>query len=129
MLKLRKVLPSDRRAAWVAGFASQLIFAASHLPGHLLIRHLTGGALWTQLLLQGIAGALLLLIYLRTRNLWIAVGLHGLANAPTPLVPGTVSWEVPLLVLLIGWPWLARRREHHGLARVERVTEMAPFRS
>jgi uncharacterized protein len=119
VLRLRAVAVAPRVAALTAGFVSQTLFAASHLPGHLLIRQMSGAPLWTELALQGVAGVLLLLIYLRTRNLWISVGLHGLANAPTPLVTGTLSWELPLLVLLVGWPWLARRPEHRGLASVE----------
>jgi uncharacterized protein len=119
VLKLRRRMSSELRVAWLAGLVSQVVFAASHLPGHLIIRELPGGALWTQVVFQGIAGALLLLLYLRTRNLWIVVGLHGLANAPTPLVPGTISWEIPLLVLLVAWPWLARKSEHRGFARVD----------
>jgi membrane protease YdiL (CAAX protease family) len=119
VLKLRRAGRTGGWAAAAAGLVSQLFFAASHLPSHLIIRHWAGGVLWTQLLLQGIAGILLLLIYLRTRSLWIAVGLHGLADAPTALVPGTLSWEIPSLILLVGWPWLARRPEHRGLASVE----------
>lgn len=63
------MLPSDRRAAWFAGLTSQVIFRWINLPGHLLIRDLTGGALWTQLLLQGVAGALLLLVARRSPSL------------------------------------------------------------
>jgi uncharacterized protein len=122
VLRLRAVAVEPRMAALTAGVISQAVFAASHVPGHLLIRHMTGAQLWTELALQGVAGVLLLLLYLRTRNLWISVGLHGLANAPTPLVDGTVSWELPLLALLVSWPWLARRPEHRGLASVERRT-------
>jgi membrane protease YdiL (CAAX protease family) len=118
VLKLRKVTGANATPV-VAALLSQLVFAVSHLPGHVVIRHTTGGALLVQLALQMVAGILLLLVYLRTRNLWIAVGLHALADAPAPLVQGTLSWEVPLLVLLIAWPWLVRRSEQRGLAPIE----------
>ena len=114
-----KLHGSHRARFWIALLASQVLFAVAHIPGHLFIRHLSGPPLWTQVALQGVSGVLLLLVYLRTRNLWIAVGLHGLANAPTPLVSGTMSWEIPLLVLLVGWPWLTRKPESHGFGRVE----------
>lgn len=115
-------LPGSQRARfWTAIVASQSVFALAHIPAHIVIRKLTGTALLSTVLLQGVAGVLLLLLYLRTRNLWIAVGLHGLANAPTPLVRGALSWEIPLLVLLVGWPWIIPNRRHRGLARVERA--------
>lgn len=112
-------LPGSPRARfWTALLVSQLIFAAMHIPAHLIIRHMSGGALLSVLARQLIAGILLLLIYLRTRNLGIAIGLHGLANAPTPLFAGTLSWEIFLIALFVGWPWITRRPEDRGLARI-----------
>jgi membrane protease YdiL (CAAX protease family) len=61
---------------------SQAIFAATHIPQRLhhgvagaeLALHLVG--LWC-------FGVALTAVWLRTRNLWIAVGVHALSNAPT----------------------------------------------
>lgn len=103
---------------WAALLLSQVIFASAHIPAHVILRHLSGGALLQMLVLQGFAGLLLGLLYLRTRNLWIPVGIHGLANAPTPLVGGALGWEFPLILLIVAWPWIARRPRHRGFARV-----------
>ena len=97
---------------------SQLVFAIAHAPAHIAIRNLWGAELAQMLLLQGIAGLMLGLLYLRTRNLWIVIGIHGLANAPTPLIGGAMGWEIPLLLLLVAWPWLARDRGARGLADI-----------
>lgn len=114
-----RIRGTHRARFWIALVASQVVFAASHIPAHVTLRNLSGTGLWTTVVLQGITGALLLLLYLRTRNLWISIGIHGLANAPTPLVAGASGFEVFLIVLIIGWPWIARRPEHRGFARVE----------
>ncbi len=61
---------------------SQAIFAATHIPQRLhhgvagaeLALHLVG--LWC-------FGVALTAVWLRTRNLWIAVGVHALSNSPT----------------------------------------------
>jgi len=116
-LKLRGTY---RARFWIALLISQVVFAASHIPAHIALRNLSGSALWTTVVMQGIIGALLVLLYLRTRNLWIAIGIHGLVNAPTPLVAGASGVETFLIILVIGWPWIARKPQHRGFARVER---------
>jgi membrane protease YdiL (CAAX protease family) len=115
-LKLRG---SHRARLWTALLVSQALFAIGHIPAHIALRNLSGSALWTQVVLQGVVGVLLVLLYLRTRNLWIAVGIHGLANAPTSLIAGAWGWETFLIILVVGWPWLARRPQHRALAGVE----------
>jgi len=110
---------SHRVRFWAALLVSQFLFAISHIPAHIMIRHLSGSTLWTQVILQGVAGVMLLLLYLRTRNLWISAGIHGLANAPTPLFEGAMGWEYFLIALLVAWPWIARRPTQRGLAKVE----------
>jgi uncharacterized protein len=114
--------PGRHRARfWTALVVSQLIFGLIHFPGHVFIRQMSGPALWGMMGAQALVGVLLLLLYLRTRNLWIAIGVHGLINAPTPLVREPIPWEIYLIVLIVAWPWLARRPEHRGLARVEEI--------
>jgi membrane protease YdiL (CAAX protease family) len=110
---------SDRVRLWTAILVSQLLFAIGHVPAHVMIRHLSGRGLWTTVILQGLTGVMLVLLYLRTRNLWISVGTHGLVNAPTPLLQGTMGAAPFVMVLLLFWPWLVRRRVQRGLARVE----------
>ncbi|HEY8833157.1 MAG TPA: type II CAAX endopeptidase family protein [Gemmatimonadaceae bacterium] len=114
-----KIRGTHRARFWIALLLSQVVFAASHIPAHITLRNLSGSALWTTVVLQGIIGVLLVLLYLRTRNLWISIGIHGLANAPTPLVAGASGFETFLIILVIGWPWIARRPQHRRLARVE----------
>ena len=119
-LKLRG---SHRVRFWGALLASQFLFAIGHAPAHIVIRHLSGAALWTQVVLQGFAGVMLLLLYLRTRNLWIVIGVHGLADAATPIFRGALTWEYLLIALLVAWPWLVRRPTQRGLAVVERLPD------
>lgn len=116
---------SHRMRFWTALFVSQAVFAVAHLPAHVALRHLSGSALWAQVVLQGVAGVLLVLVYLRTRNLWIGIGFHGLANAPTPIFRGATSWEIFLVLLLFTWPLITRRQWQRGLGRVERLPDDA----
>jgi len=118
-----KIRGTHRARLWIALVLSQVVFAASHIPAHVAVRNLSGSALWTTVVLQGIVGALLVLLYLRTRNLWISIGIHGLANAPTALVAGASGFETFLIILVIGWPWIARKPEHRGFARAESLAE------
>jgi membrane protease YdiL (CAAX protease family) len=118
-----KIGGTHRKRFWIALLISQVVFAAGHIPAHITLRHLSGSVLWTTVFLQGITGVLLVLLYLRTRNLWICIGMHGLANAPTPLVAGASGFEAYLIILVIGWPWIARRPQHRRLARVEPLAE------
>jgi membrane protease YdiL (CAAX protease family) len=113
---------SDRVRLWTAILGSQFLFAVGHIPAHIMIRHMSGRGLWTTVVVQGLIGVVLVLLYLRTRNLWITVGIHGLVNAPTPLLVGTVGSAPFLIALLIGWPWIVRRSQQRGLARVETGT-------
>jgi len=114
-----KTRGTHRTRFWIALLLSQVVFAANHIPAHIALRNLSGSALWTTVLLQGIVGGLLVLLYLRTRNLWICIGIHGLVNAPTPLEAGASGPEWFLVILIVGWPWIARRPQHRGFARVE----------
>lgn len=116
-----KARGGPRLRFWTALLVSQLLFAAAHLPAHILMRGLSGAVLWRAVFFQGLGGVVMLLAYLRTRNLWIAIGLHGLVNAPTPLFAQTVPWEIGLLALLLAWPRLVRDPAQRGLAGVERV--------
>lgn len=119
-LKLRG---THRIRFWTALVVTQTLFAVGHIPAHISLRNLSGSALWTTVVVQGVAGVLLLLLYLRTRNLWISVGIHGLANAPTPLVAGAWGWETLMILLIVLWPWIARKPQHRGFARVEQLVE------
>ncbi len=110
--RLRDSLGDPRRAQWVGLLASQAIFALIHVP----IRLLTGTPLprlALSLVMLVIMGALFALIYHRTGNLFVAVGVHALFNAPTSLFlpPGVATGLVVGLtaVLLLAWPRLSPR--------------------
>ncbi len=118
-----KLNGSHRARLVAAAIVSQLLFAASHIPAHIMVRDMSGMPLLRVVALQGLAGMMLLALYLRTRNLWIAIGIHGLANAPTSLYPGALQWEMVLIPLVLVWPWLTRRPYHRGFARVESVRD------
>lgn len=99
---------------------SQTAFALIHLPSR-LASGLTGGDLLLDLLLPGLYGVVLALVYLRTGNLFVAIGLHALLNAPTLLfaggeTPAMVMLAVVALVLIV-WPRRAtfgRQNDQHG---------------
>lgn len=102
---------SSRRVFLVAIVVSQVIFALIHLPARLLDTPLT--AIPGRLLLVFLVGVLLALVYYRTANLFVAIGIHAFINTPTmvfgdPSV-GSLTALVIALVLVVGWPWVERR--------------------
>ncbi len=115
-LRLVAVLPA-RSASVLALIASQAIFALMHIP----IRIYQGAALADlggMLAMLFASGIVLALVYAATRNLFIAVAIHALANAPTLLVeaagpmPGTLLLAVCGLLCLAtcGRRWLRAAR-------------------
>lgn len=101
----------------LAALASQVVFVAHHLPNRLAFGlRLDGlGALEDLLMLWGM-GLAFAIIWLRTRNLFIAVGFHALVNAPTLLLAGP-GW-IHGASLALGFAWLALlppRRPRAGL--------------
>ena len=89
---------------------SQAIFAAIHVP----LRLKSGMALSdlpTELALLFMLGVLLALLYWRTGNLFVAVGIHALSNAPLLAVQeqvdlstkGAIAAGASLIVMLL-WP-------------------------
>ena len=95
--------------AWVLGLViSQLIFALSHLPNRwehdlhgLTMLASLGGVFWH--------GTWLALLYVRTGNLAIAMGVHALANNSVELVASPLAAHhvrsALELALLIAWPY------------------------
>ncbi len=84
---------------------SQMIFAASHVPNRLYNgRYDSFEAVWQDQAALFIAGLFFSGYFLLTNNLFLAVGLHALANRPMPLVEGA-NFQVlvePLLVFFVG---------------------------
>lgn len=100
------------RARIGALLVSQAIFAVMHIP----IRIYQGAALQElggMLLMLLASGLVLAAVYAATRNLFVAVAIHALANAPTLVVaaagpPPSVILLAISALLCIAWP-LARR--------------------
>lgn len=92
-------LGGGTRGAWLGALASQALFALVHLP-MLVYRGATAGELAMSLLGLFVIGLVFVLVYAATRNLFIAVGVHALGNAPSLLLdaPG----QAPTLWLLGG---------------------------
>jgi hypothetical protein len=102
----------DRRWGFpLALVGSQTIFALLHVPNRLLQGYTLGG-MAEGLGLLFLMGLLFALVYHRTGNLLIAVGVHAVNNAPTMLVATPLSGQFLVTVLLVGlvaaWPVLRR---------------------
>lgn len=124
-LWLRRPLPWDGPRMAVALMLSQAWLA---LVYGLRVPPMVYGATLVRayLLTLVVAGVLYALVYLRTGNLLIAVGVHALMHAPTPLFgdPGLLSrlvWLVALSLLFSWgrpgrsrWAWLGGRRKTGG---------------
>lgn len=120
-LRMGTVVHSDRGRLAAAVLACSVIFALWHLPTLLINRSLTGAALAGSLANMLLGGILLSLVYLRTANLFVAIAVHALVNAPTLLpaspVPGSLVAGILGTVLLLAWPVLVGRPLSSPLAR------------
>jgi membrane protease YdiL (CAAX protease family) len=102
----------DRRVGFpLALVGSQTGFALLHVPNRLLQGYTLPGMV-EGLGLLFLMGLLFALVYHRTGNLLIAVGVHAVNNAPTMLVATPLSGQSLVTVLLVGlvaaWPVLRR---------------------
>lgn len=91
------------RVIW-AVLVSQLFFALIHIPAYMVF----DANLLTSVSWAALGGVFLAIVYLRTGNLFIAVGIHSLMNKPTLVVQSPFPPQmvlVPLIILLIVlWP-------------------------
>ena len=103
---------SDRKSVLFALGLSQLIFALGHVPFNLV----NGSGQAPMLLAQFAMGLLLCGVYLRTGNLFLAMGLHVLTNDPGPLLAGgPIMDSLPRVLVGVGMlvgvtigPWLRK---------------------
>jgi len=114
LLKARARWPTDAgRAMAGAMVVSQVLFALRHVPGDLVAG--TGpAAIALHLLIVTVIGIALVLLYRRTGNLFIVIGVHALIDAPTPLIRPTLIGPSYLVIalgvlLLLLWPHDVRR--------------------
>jgi uncharacterized protein len=104
MVQLARWMPRRPRLAAALALA---LFVLAHLPNR-LARGYTPTELLYDALMLATFGALFMLVYARTGNLFLATGVHSLINAPTMLFDSGLWPENILLVLVIGaltaWP-------------------------
>lgn len=102
---------TPRRALLAAVLLSQFVFALVHVPGRLVTY--PPAAIPGSLVVVFVLGVLLAVLYYRTGNLFVAVGLHAFINAPTMLVGdpaiGNLTAVVLVVVVAAVWPWAERR--------------------
>jgi CAAX protease family protein len=98
---------------------SQGVFALSHIPNRIYLGMTPNEIALDLLMLLG-WGTLYTLIYLKTDNLFVVVGVHALGNAPTtlfasaPLLSGagaSILIYTLVVIVLFGWPLLRAHRE------------------
>jgi membrane protease YdiL (CAAX protease family) len=101
-----------RFASVLAAVMSQAAFALLHLPVLLS----GDGAVVPSLLVLFATGLVFVGVYAATGNLWLAVAVHALGNAPTLLLAPPPDAPAPTMLLLAGTlaiaavAWLRRRR-------------------
>lgn len=114
--------PGSRRTRfWVAALAAAILFGLFHVPRHIIFSDMSALGISARVLAHALGGLLATAMYVRTRNLSLMIGLHGIENAPTRLVSSPLPSESLLLlelVLLVSWPWLTRRPEQRGMAPI-----------
>ena len=103
------------RLGWVIGLvASQLLFALSHIPQRWIVEDMHGAALLADLSGLLVFGIVFSLVFLRTGNLLIAIGIHALIDAPMPVVASPLDAHAPIgivtLAILLAWPYLRPTR-------------------
>ncbi len=95
----------------IALVASQAYFAAAHAPAAFR-QGLSLTTASVYLIQVFVVGLLFAAVYVRTGNLFVAVGLHGLINVPGGLFTSGIDSSFVMLVLTCGvllvWPYLAR---------------------
>ncbi len=103
----------------LALLVSQGLFALSHIPNRIYLGMTPNEIALDLLMLLG-WGTLYTLIYLRTDNLFIVVGIHALGNTPTtlfstvPLLSGdgaSILIYTLVILVLFGLPLLRARRQ------------------
>jgi hypothetical protein len=123
----RRRLPDMPGVALFLGLiGSQLLFALVHIPNRIVSHGVAPSALAPALVLPFLVGILLGLVYYRTGNLFVAIGLHAFMNTPTLLVGppergATIAVGLAIVVAL-GWPWFRRVGRTAGLVRSMEAT-------
>lgn len=110
---VRRIWSITPRVAFaVALVTSQLLFALVHVPNRIVSQGVALGDLPLAIVSPFVIGLILALVYYRSGNLFVAIGLHAFMNTPT-LVVGQrglgATYAVGLTVIVaLAWPWLSR---------------------
>ena len=103
-----------RRRLILAMFGAQVLFALMHIPNRLLDQRLALDELLLSLAFVFVLGVFFAGIYLRTGNLFLAIGVHALFNTPTvlftPVLPSQVILGALTILVLVAWPRLTIHR-------------------
>ncbi len=102
-------------ALLIAVLGSTLLFAVLHIPNRLLAGNIYGGNLLVDHLGLLVFGLLFAAVFLITRNLFIAVGLHAIVNEPALIVRAPdltvyAVWFALTVLVLVTWPLIRRLR-------------------
>ena len=101
--KLRALADRPRLRVVLAVLIMAVIFSVSHIPNRIF--HNQPFDDWALLIGFGVWFAV---IYLRTGNLFVAVALHALHNAPTLLFASPLDYAIPIMILdglvIAFWP-------------------------
>ena len=107
----------------IALVGSQALFALSHIPNHVFVRHMPAAELVATQFGLFLGGLFFAAAYLVTRNLFVAVGIHSLGNEQVPLVQASENttgavWFGLVLLLLLVWQltrkWCSRGSSELG---------------
>lgn len=117
-LRLDAARHSPARRLALALLVSQGIFAIAHIPNRIYLG-MSSAQIALDLLMLLCWGTIYTLIYLRTDNLFLVVGIHALGNTPTTLFQtapilanngASILIYTLVIILLFGLPLLRARR-------------------
>jgi membrane protease YdiL (CAAX protease family) len=113
LLKKRNRKWSWSKCFWLSVLISQIIFSLQHIP-NLIYRGASLSDLSPSLLTLFVAGLLLAAVFLLTRNLYAAIGVHAVVNYPpmliaTPIVGLEFSAYFVIAVIVVWNHWNERR--------------------
>ena len=106
--------PTPRQNLVLAVLGVQFLFALIHIPNRLLVDNMLILELVASLVYVFIVGIFFAWIYLRTGNLFLAIGVHALFNTPTVLFASVLPSQAILgaltILMLVVWPQITIHR-------------------
>ncbi|MFK7736086.1 MAG: lysostaphin resistance A-like protein [Pirellulaceae bacterium] len=114
LFKKRNRKWSWSKCFWLSLLISQVVFSVQHIP-NLLHRGLDFSAIYPNLLVLFVCGLLLAVVFLMTRNLYAAVGVHAVVNYPpmliaTPIVGLEFTAYFVIVVILLWNRWNEKQK-------------------